>query len=232
MKQVVVAGATGLVGREVIRLLHDRPEVACTALVRREGVLASISDRVRELRFDFDHPASYERIGGEIPCDVLLCALGTTLRQAGSPEGFRAVDLGFPTALIRACVRLDPRPVFGLVSSVGAGTPRGLYLQTKADVEQVLRESGLPSVILRPGLLLGERVDVRAGERLAGILLAKPFLALARTFAPQSRLLWRFAPIEAAAVATALVRTCVDDPPKATCRVLEGLPLHHPILDA
>lgn len=231
MKQVVVAGGTGLVGREIIRLLHERPEVSFTALVRGEGRLKHLSDRVREVPFDFGSRAEYERLGTEIPCEVLLCALGTTRDQAGSPEAFREVDFGIPKRLIERLRQLEPAPVFGLVSSAGADRPKGLYLQVKADLEQALLDSGLPYVIARPGLLLGEREESRPLERLAAACLGRPYLALARAFLPRSRKVWKYAPIEAEKVAAALVRTCVDEPPLRAGRVLGGLALHHPILE-
>lgn len=230
MRHVVVAGATGLVGQELIRLLHERPEVSFTALVRQEGRLKHLSDRVREVVFDFGSAADYGRLGTEIPCEVLLCALGTTLKAAGSPEAFRAVDFGIPKRLLDRLRQLEPPPVLGLVSSAGADHPRGLYLQVKADLEQEVLDSGLPYVIARPGLLLGERAEPRPLERLAAACLGRPYLALARAFLPRSRKVWKYAPIEAEKVAAALVRTCVDEPPLQTGRVLSGLVLHHPIL--
>lgn len=232
VKQVVIAGATGLIGRELTRQLHDRPGVAFTALVRRTGILTNLSDRVQEVLFDFDDPASYARLGGEIPCDVLLCALGTTLKTAGSEAGFRKVDLEYPRALMERAATLEPKPVFGLVSSIGAAQPRGFYLQTKAEAEKALLDSGLSYVIVRPSLLLGDREEFRLGERLAAVLLAKPYLALARTFAPHAPQVWKYAPIEASKVAEALLRVCVDEPPYQQGRVLSGIALHHPILGA
>ena len=230
MKQVVVAGATGMVGRELIRLLEARPELEFTALVRRAGTLRALSGRVREVVFDYEDPAAYARLGAEIPCDALLCALGTTLKQAGSPEAFRKVDLDYPQALMRRLAQLEVKPIVGVVSSAGAGQPRGLYLRTKAEMEKALVDSGLPYVILRPSLLLGTRPQFRLGEWLAQALLAKPFLAVAGFLTPQSRLVWRYAPIHAEQVASALLRTCLDEPPTACGRVLSGLALHHPIL--
>lgn len=229
-RQVLVAGASGLIGQEMIRLLHQRPELDFTALVRRPGTATRLSSRVQEVIFDFEAPESYARIGTEIPCDLLLCALGTTLKNAGSAEAFRRVDLEFPQRLITRLMELPGPPSFGLVSSLGADQPRGLYLQTKAELETALRSSRLPHVIVRPSLLLGERTEFRLGERLATVLLAKPYLALAKFFAPRSEALWRFAPIEAAQVARALVEACLDQPLKPEGRLLEGLFLHHPVM--
>ena len=229
-RHIVVAGATGLVGRELIRQLEARPGLAFTALVRRPGTLRAESGRVREEVFAFDDPASYQRLGTEIPCDVLLCALGTTLKRAGSVEAFRQVDLQYPLSLIRRLTELGTRPAFGVVSSAGTGHPRGLYLKTKAEMEKALVDSGLPYVIARPSLLLGEREEFRLGERLAATLVARPYLYVAKLLAPQSRLVWRYAPIHAAQVASALLRTCLDEPPAPCGKILSGLALHHPIL--
>jgi len=230
-KHVVVAGATGLIGHELIRQLHERPEASFTALVRKASQLGNLSDRVREVIFDFEDPASYARLGTEIPCDVLLCALGTTMQKAGTKEAFRKVDLEIPRALIQRAAELEPKPVFGLVSAAGAGHPKGFYLQVKAEAEKALLDSGLPYAIVRPSLLMGEREEFRLGEKLALMFLAKPFLALARTFAPHSKVVWKYAPIEATKVAEALIRVCVDEPPYQQGRLLSGLELHHPILD-
>jgi len=228
-KHVVVAGATGMVGREIIRVLDERPNATFTALTRCLGTLSGISGRVAEIKFDYDDPKAFNRIGEDIPCDVLLCALGTTIKKAGSPEAFRMVDLEYPSRLFERLKQLPNKPMIGVVSSVGAGKPTGLYLKTKFDMEQRLIESGLPHLIVRPSLLLGDRDEIRPAEWLSGVFL-KPYLAVIKTLAPQSRPLWHIAPIEATKVAEAMVRICVDEPPLENSKILEGLVLHHPIM--
>lgn len=225
---VVVAGATGLIGKELLRQLEERKDVTFTALVRKTGRLRSVSGRVQEVAFDFEDRAAYERLGTEIPCDVFLCALGTTLQTAGSPEAFRHVDLELPQRFLEQLSGLEKKPMVGIVSSVGADKPKGLYLETKAAMERVVRESGLPHVIVRPSLLMGERREFRAGERF-GQLLSKPFLFFAKLLAPQNRFLWKYLPIEARAVAHTLLLTTLDEPTPASARIIEGLRLHHPI---
>jgi uncharacterized protein YbjT (DUF2867 family) len=228
-KHVVVAGATGMVGREIIRVLDKRPNVTFTALTRCLGTLSCVSGRVKEVEFDYDDLKAVSRIGGDIPCDVLLCALGTTIKKAGSPEAFRLVDLEYPSRLFEHLKQLPNKPMIGAISSVGAGKPTGLYLKTKFDMEQRLIESGLSHLIVRPSLLLGDREEIRLTEWVSGVFL-RPYLAVIKALAPQSRLLWRFAPIEAAKVAEAMVRVCVDEPPLENSKILEGLALHHPIM--
>ena len=228
-KNVVVAGATGLVGREIIRALEERPNAVFTALVRRLGTLGDVSGRVREVEFNYDDPEHFKKIGDDIPCDVLLCALGATLKKAGSLEASRMVDLEYPLRLFGRLCQLPNKPMVGIVSSVGAGRPRGFYLKAKSEMERRLMESGLPHLIARPSLILGDRTEKRPAELAAAIFL-RPYRVIIEALAPQCRPLWLIAPIEASRVADAIVKICVDEPPIENSRILEGLALHHPIM--
>ena len=216
---ILLAGGTGLVGRAALAEVMGRGGHRVRALVRRPGSLPGIV----EVPFDFDDLAAYDRLLAAQRPDVVLCALGTTLRAAGSPGAFRTVDLDYPARLMNATARLAPQAVFGLVSSLGADRPRGLYLTVKAQAEAALAGTGLRGVVVRPSLLLGRRPDFRPGEALAQAL-APAYLAVARAF-PRSPALWRYAPIPAEAVGRALVRACLDAPPAAGILTLEGLAL-------
>ncbi len=95
-------------------------------------------------------------------CDVALCCLGTTLRQAGSQERFRAVDLECVLAFARAARAANAQRLV-VISSVGADPgARSFYLRTKGEMEQRLVEAGFESLdILQPSLLLGWRGEMR-----------------------------------------------------------------------
>lgn len=187
----LVAGATGLVGREILRLLSNDDTVAeLRALVRRPLPPDSMGPRVRECRTDFDrlydHPDWFH-------VDWVFCALGTTMRKAGSREAFRRVDYDYPLAIAKAALEHGASH-FLLVSAMGAN-PRSpfFYYRVKGELEEAVRALGYPSLtIARPTLLLGERPEWRIGEeiatRLAGLLPSR----------------WR--PVHAAQVASALVR--------------------------
>lgn len=222
MIQIVVAGATGLVGQNILRLLQVREDVSVTALVRRGGSL-TYHPRLREQVFDFESSGSYRALGQEIPCEVLFCALGTTRKKAGSASAFRRVDLYYPASLISALAQKNPRAVVALVSSVGADRPTGLYLKTKARLEEKLRKSGLAHVIARPSFLLGERSEFRRAEQLA-IKFFVPLMGwLTRTF-PNSRTVWKYAPVSAESVARALIQQALDGKVEGEA-VLEGMDL-------
>lgn len=190
-RRALVAGPTGLVGREVVlRLLDDPETIEVVAITRRP--LAIPHPKLTEAVVDF---AQLQDIASP-PVDDYYCCLGTTLRQAGSEAAFRDVDLVYPVALARVALAAGATRCF-LVSAMGANpASRVFYSRVKGEVEAEL--SRLPFrtvVVLRPSLLAGERAEFRMGER-AALALMRPLRALVPA---------RYRAIPAATVARALV---------------------------
>lgn len=182
--RVLLVGATGLVGRQCLAHLAGDARVAeITVLQRRAPEHSSRDPRIRIVQTDFEAM-------GALPVtvfavDAAICALGTTIRQAGSQPAFRRVDHDYPLSIARR-VREAGATRFGLVSALGADTgSRVFYNRVKGEVEAAIEALGFASLsIVRPSLLLGERDDFRLGERLS---------------APLGRLLprrWRAVPAE------------------------------------
>jgi uncharacterized protein YbjT (DUF2867 family) len=202
-RRVLLVGATGLVGRELLGQLLEDPDVAeVVALVRRPSGV--------------NHPKLTERIGsledpsaslGERKVDQVFCALGTTIKEAGSQERFREVDFDYPMAAARYG-RGSGATHYLLVSALGADShSRVFYNRVKGEVEHAVSSAGFRSVtIARPSLLLGPRPRKRTGEELA-----KKFGWLVPA---------KYKPIEARDVARALVEAARRDEPGV--RVLES----------
>jgi uncharacterized protein YbjT (DUF2867 family) len=109
-------------------------------------------------------------IAAERPA-VLISCLGTTIRQAGSQEAFRAVDHDLVLAAARGA-RAGGASHMIAISSVGAATKSGnFYLRTKGETEDDLVALGFDRLdLLRPGLLRGDRPGPqRLAEGLATI---------------------------------------------------------------
>jgi uncharacterized protein YbjT (DUF2867 family) len=89
-------------------------------------------------------------------------------------------------------------PALLLVSSIGADSQsRNFYLRIKGETEDAVTTMSIPFVgIFQPSLLLGERKELRVGEMISQVLM--PLLS------PLLPKIYR--PIEAAAVAKAMVR--------------------------
>jgi len=205
----LVAGATGLVGRECLRLLSsDNAVTEVRALVRRPLSPGSLGQRVRECRTDFDQLQSHL---DWFTVDWVFCALGTTMRQAvGSREVFRRVDYEYPlviaeTALARGATH------FLLVSALGANARSSVfYSRVKGELEDAVQGLGYRSVtIARPSFLAGERQELRIVEEVA------------------KRIAWlmpaRWRPVHPSQVASALIRAAHAD--ESGGRILENVVL-------
>lgn len=119
---VLVAGASGLVGRAVVRRLAAQSWPGrVTALVRRAGTLTpehAMPGRLHEYVVDFERLDAPEAQPA-LAADIVICALGTTLRQAGSEAAFRRVDVEYPAELARRAFAAGAHH-FLLVSALGA----------------------------------------------------------------------------------------------------------------
>ena len=166
-------------------------------LARRPLAEAPASPKLAAHVVDFEHLDAHAEL---LAADQLVCALGTTIGQAGSKERFRAVDYGIPLALGKLAAARGVRHYL-LVSALGAdASSRVFYNQVKGELEEALAALPLRSLsIVRPSLLLGERREFRLGESIAKRLA---FLIPGK-----------YAPIQARDVAAALVRLAAEDAP-------------------
>jgi uncharacterized protein YbjT (DUF2867 family) len=158
----LVAGGTGLVGNDVLRLLvEDRLYDKVIALVRRP--LGFTSPRLQERIVDFGQLRTLD-----LRADHVYCALGTTIKAAGAREAFRRVDYQYVNELAARTRECGARR-FALISSVGANPrARNFYLRTKGEAEQAVRAAGFDAThIFRPSFLVGPRKESRTGEKLA-----------------------------------------------------------------
>lgn len=207
---VVVAGATGLVGSAAVRQLLASPAITrVTAVVRRPWPSAPVDPRLHVLVADVGR---LQEASAPWPADAVLCALGTTRRQAGSAEAFRTVDHGLVVALARAA-RAQDVPHFLLVSAIGASPDSGVfYNRVKGEAERDVIALGFEALtIARPSLLLGARTELRPLEVAMGAL----------AWAVPTR--WK--PVHAERVAAALVERIVSRP--LGLSILENRALRH-----
>jgi uncharacterized protein YbjT (DUF2867 family) len=151
---------------------------------------------------------------GELPAGAdVFCALGTTIRKAGSQEAFRRVDFGYVVSLAKQSLERGARQ-FTVVSSVGAeASTANFYLKTKAEMEAAISSMPFHGIhIARPSFLIGHREESRPGERI-GIVAAKTlgFMLVGG--------LRKYKPIEADTVAAAMLA--------ATRRGESGVHIYH-----
>jgi len=164
-RTVLLAGATGLVGREILQgLLADPQVTAVHTLARRD--LPAPHPKLTQHRVDF------AQLPGLPAVDEVYLALGTTIKVAGSQPAFRAIDYDANLAVARAARNAGARRL-GLVSAMGANARSSIfYNRVKGELEDALATIGFAGmVIARPSFLVGDRERlgqrVRGGEKVA-----------------------------------------------------------------
>lgn len=201
-RTALLAGGTGLVGSHVLALLLADDAWSHVITVGRRTT-AQRHEKLEQRIMDL---GALEGAGDLPHADDVFCCLGTTIKQAGSEPAFRRVDHAFVLALAHAGLRIGATQ-FLLVSAIGAdAASRVFYSRVKGETESAVRKLPYRAIqIFRPSLLLGERPEFRFSERVA--MIAAPLL----TPLLFGRLR-RYRPIQAAAVARAMVRTAHEAP--------------------
>lgn len=173
-KTLLLVGATGVVGQSFLAQALAHPNVGKVIALTRKP----LTPHPKLLNQIID----FEAIPQEAPwwqADALICTLGTTIKVAKTAERFRFVDYTL-VAQFAALAAQHTVPCFVLNSSMMANPKaKGLYLRTKGEAEQAVKNSGIPSVVIaRPGLLDGDREEFRLGEEIGVIAsrIAKPLL--------------------------------------------------------
>jgi uncharacterized protein YbjT (DUF2867 family) len=165
-RSALVAGATGLVGLELVKtMLHKDLYQKITVLTRSpfpmeddrlEVILLSNFDQMA------DHTAAFN-------AHDVFCCLGTTRKQAGSKAQFRKIDLEYPLRMAKIAKSQPEFKKYHIVTALGANADSALYYnRIKGELEDELKGLQLPALkIYRPSLLLGKRKQSRFLEDVA-----------------------------------------------------------------
>jgi len=203
-RTAVLAGATGLVGRELLSLLLSSENYGIVhVLVRRTPSDIEASTKLKIHQVDFARlPATFPRV------DDVFIALGTTIKIAGSEAAFRQVDFDYVVNVARSA-RAAGATRLAVVSALGAdATSRIFYNRVKGEMEIAIAELAYESVVIaQPSMLLGDRSALgqppRGGE-----------LWTARLLGPLGWIVPRgVRPIAARDVASALLAATLDAEP-------------------
>ncbi len=206
-----VFGSTGLVGKALIEQLERDTSFAKIYCYSRKPPLY-IGKKSAYKPFD-THDFKMKK-----GVDVVFCALGTTIKKAGSKSAFEEVDL-HAVERIAQKAKSAGIPKLAVVSSTGAHTKsRNFYLRTKGKMEEAVANTGIPQIlIVRPSLLLGKRDEKRGSEDVARTIL-KPLAPI--MIGP----LLKYRPIEAVQVAKVMIFAIKGAPGGTT--ILENNKLH------
>jgi uncharacterized protein YbjT (DUF2867 family) len=179
-RHILLAGATGLVGTQILKLLLADGGVSQVHVLSRRA-LDITHPKLRVSVVDFRNLPALD------PVDEVYLALATTEKDAGSREAFRAVDFDANLAVAKAGFDAGARRA-AAITAIGANArSSSFYLRVKGELEDALGRLGLEAlVIARPSLLLGNRDALqqrpRPFERIAEPVMAVLGLILPRRY--------------------------------------------------
>ncbi|MGE5085651.1 MAG: oxidoreductase [Bacillota bacterium] len=169
--EVTLAGASGLVGHELLLILSELEQISGIKAISRTP-LGRLHPKTENFILDFnkieDHAAA-------LTAPVFICCLGTTIAKAGNEEAFRAVDYEYVMKFARIAEQCHAEKLL-VISAMGANPQSKIfYNRIKGEMERELRTLKIPQIeIFRPSLILGERKEHRKGEDIAKFL--SPFI--------------------------------------------------------
>ncbi|WP_210463430.1 oxidoreductase [Rufibacter roseolus] len=167
-KAALIAGASGLVGSHCLKLLLQSPRYNKVISVGRKKLDVE-HPKLQQIIVDFDN---LEKHRHSLIADDVYCCLGTTIKKAGSKEKFRQVDYTYVVNLAKI-TSSHFATQFLVVSALGADAhSRIFYNRVKGEMEEDVKKLPFTAVhIFQPSLLLGERQELRLGEKAAEVFM-------------------------------------------------------------
>ena len=167
-RKALIAGATGAIGSVLLKLLNDSEhysEIHCIG--RREPHISGGKIKPHIVSYD-----ELDKLGLQPTIDDVFCAIGTTIKTAGSVANFKKVDRDYVHGVGMLAERLNVKTC-SVISAIGANAlSSNYYNQTKGEVEELLRSLSLRSLrIFRPSMLHGGRDELRLKETAGFVAL-------------------------------------------------------------
>lgn len=186
--RIVLLGATGLVGHHLLLQLltsgyYSHLDNSIMVLGRNKPSVPDALHNALNHQVDFietdlvDKEETARLISNTQPnlhsdADILICCLGTTIKQAGSRQAFAHVDYDLVLSSAKAAYASGIKRMM-FISAINAKSNSQLfYSRTKGQVEQALINLGFEQLsIIKPSLLIGQRKNRRMAESLSAPIM-------------------------------------------------------------
>jgi uncharacterized protein YbjT (DUF2867 family) len=167
---ILIVGSTGLVGGAFLKLILNDPSAGkILVLARRKIPVIADAPNVQQEIIDFNNLDKYKHL---LSARTMVCALGTTIKKAGSKQGFRQVDYQLPLDIAGYATQNGCEKLI-LISAIGADPNSSVfYNKVKGELERDIQKLSFKAAhIIRPSLLMGDREEFRFGEEIGKILI-------------------------------------------------------------
>lgn len=199
MKTAIVIGSTGLIGKELVKLLlEDKDYSKVKTFSRRALNLQSKKLEEHIISFDELHKFRDKIIG-----DDLFSCMGTTIKKAGSQKEQYKIDFEYQLNFAKLASDTSVNNYF-LVSSAGASSKsKSFYLKIKGELEDSVKLLSFKKIVIfQPSILVGKREESRILEKVG--ITAMNFLTSTLPF------IKKYKPIPAITVAQAMINSAKD----------------------
>jgi len=199
LPKTTVIGSTGLIGKHFLESISGCDFQNVTAVTRK--MIPSLENKnfIKQAIHDF---SDLEMMRSDLKTDVLVCAIGTTIKKAGSPDQFMKIDHDLPLEISKMAKEEGCKTMI-LISSVGANSQSTIfYNRVKGLLEEAIEGICFERFhILRPSLLLGKRTENRPVEFISKLAIQ-----------PISFLIsWKYRPIHAINIASTIQHLIRDN---------------------
>lgn len=215
IKSVIVLGATGLVGKSIIKLLNDDPNCQkITVVVRRENETFKKLKKIEQIILDDFFLLNQTYL--EDKTHAISC-LGSTIKKAGSKQNFYHIDYEINAHFASLCQNTNVQ--YLLISALGANAASLLfYNRVKGELENHVKNLKISKVsIFQPSLLLGQRDEPRFTEDLAQSFYQRISLLLPKTF--------KYKPVTAVQLAHTMVEAMRNQ--AESIKIYDNLAIHN-----
>jgi uncharacterized protein YbjT (DUF2867 family) len=163
--KAVIAGASGLIGSNLLKILLNQPEYGEVLILVRKA-LPLQHEKLVQLVINFDDLAKHAAV---ITGHAVFSCLGTTIKQTPDRAQYKKIDHDYPLQLAQLAKQNGVKQ-FHLVSAVGANSDSSFfYIKLKGELERALKNIGLNTLhIYQPSMLIGDRDKLRSWEKKIG----------------------------------------------------------------
>ena len=206
-KTAVIIGATGAVGKEILKEILADNFYNKVYIFGRESIgKLGDEERLTKIIVDFENLNFDTSILED--ADV-FASLGTTIKIAGSKENQRKIDVDYTVNFSKLCegkVRS-----FNVVSAIGANSKsKNFYNSLKGELEDKLKVMNLGVLrIFQPSLLISKRDDKRFLEQM--FMKVAPIFQLVLKGKAK-----KYSPIEVSVLGREIVRFAIENKKQGT----------------